>query len=144
MHVDTGREVMRERRLLPPVLDDGARRRLTTSDPSTRDAFRGALVGCAIGDALGRAVEGWPRRHVEAAYGRLDRYQPWWGWDGGPVGTATDDTQMTVCVAEWLLAHDGDPDPADLAGRFVDWYPTGRGKGRACTAAVHHLMDGLP
>jgi ADP-ribosylglycohydrolase len=53
----------------------------------------------------------------------------------------TDDTHLTICVAECLVAN-GFLDPEDLARRFVVWLPTGRGNGPATTAAVERLRDG--
>ncbi|MEZ5144536.1 MAG: hypothetical protein R2726_18790 [Acidimicrobiales bacterium] len=143
MHDDTGIEVMQERRLLPPVLDDGARRRLTTvaRPPATPSEARSSAAR-----SVARSGGPWKAGPVATSrppYGRLDVYVPWWGWEARTRRHRHRRHQMTVCVAEWLLAHDGDPDPADLAARFVDWYPIARGEGRACTAAVHNLMDGL-
>ena len=77
--------------------------KLTLSVPSSavlRDRFRGALVGGAIGDAMGRPNEG---QSTEVARERKIReYRPWQGWTAGPKGTITDDTQMTMWVAGWL------------------------------------------
>jgi ADP-ribosylglycohydrolase len=109
-----------------------------------RAKFRGALLGGAIGDALGRPAEGKPRETLLSRYGTLRDYVPWSGWKAGPRGTYTDDTQLTICVAESLLATDGVLSPADLASRFVAWLPVGRGKGRATTAAVERLARGVP
>jgi len=71
----------------------------------------------------------------------LREYHKWSGWSSGPVGTITDDTQMTMCVAESIVATGG-LDPHDLAQRFVEWLPVGRGKGRACVSAVDALIQG--
>ena len=90
-----------------PIFDatDGRWDRLRSSYPSgldLRDRFRGALIGGAIGDAMGRPNEG---RTTEVARERKIReYQPWHGWAGGPTGTITDDTQITMWVAEAILA----------------------------------------
>ena len=114
-------------------------------DVDLRAAFRGALVGTAVGDALGRPAEGLGPHAVAQRYGRLTDYRPWRLHDGtGPVGTFTDDTQMTICVAEALLAGDGQLDPDDLARRFIDWLPTGRGRGRTCVEAIQRLQGGHP
>ncbi len=107
-----------------------------------RDRVRGSLLAGAIGDALGRPGEARPRSVVRDRYGRLDRYVPWRGWQSGPVGTWTDDTQLTIVVAEWLLATDGEADPADLAERLVAWLPGGRGVGSATRRAVENLTAG--
>ena len=56
------------------------------------DRLRGALIGGAIGDALGRANEGRPTS--EAPVRKVRDFQPWHGWQSGPKGTITDDTQM--------------------------------------------------
>jgi ADP-ribosylglycohydrolase len=84
------------------------------------------LIGGAIGDAMGRPNEGvWPS---EARERQILAYQPWPGWRSGPKGAITDDTQMTMWLAESILAsarRAGDEgvtgvrdhllDPADLA-----------------------------
>lgn len=36
-----------------------------------QDAFRGALLGTAVGDALGMPVEGWSRSAVETELGEI-------------------------------------------------------------------------
>jgi ADP-ribosyl-[dinitrogen reductase] hydrolase len=112
---------------------------VATAGVDYRDRFRGALLGGAIGDALGRPAEGRDRETVRRSYGVLRDFVPWRGWTGGPKGTVTDDTQLTVCVAESLLAGGGRLDPSDLARRFVAWLPHGRGVGRATRAAVERL-----
>lgn len=103
--------------------------------------YRGTLVGGAIGDALGRPAEAKSRDVVRERFGEIRDFIPWDGYAGGPVGTVTDDTQMTMCVAETLLEHRR-VDPDDLARRFVAWLPEGRGKGATCVAAVRSLEDG--
>ena len=60
------------------------------------------IVPAVIGDALARPNEGpWPSAARER---RIRDYQPWHGWQSGPKGTITDDTQMTMCLAESILA----------------------------------------
>jgi hypothetical protein len=96
------------------------------------ESYRGALLGTAIGDALGRPVEGRSPVEIRQRFGRLTDFVPWRDWKAGPKGTVTDDTQMTMCVAECLLECDGRVNPVDLAERLIAWLPVGRGKGRAC------------
>jgi ADP-ribosylglycohydrolase len=111
-----------------------------------RDRYRGCLLWGAVGDALGRAVEGMSPPSIRARYGPdgpID-YVPWRGWSGGPTGTITDDTQLTMEVARSLVHAAGRLDPEDLARRLVGWLPVGRGKGRATTEAVRNLAHGLP
>lgn len=113
---------------------------------SLRDRYRGCLIGGAIGDALGRPVEGWSRQAVEREYPHgLREFRPWRGWRSGPVGTFTDDTQLTIVIAEWLLAAGDSPlDANDLARRVGEWGLTGRGIGRATREALHNYDVGRP
>lgn len=115
-----------------------------------RHRYRGCLVGGAIGDALGRPVEGRSRQRVRTLYpdGVWD-FEPWSGWRSGPVGTYTDDTQLTIVVAEWLLdaAFECAEKPLsaeDLAGRVIEWGRTGRGIGHATSEALRNYEQGLP
>lgn len=133
---------LQARGLLPP---SGSRAHLPSPADRVdlRDGFHGALLGGAIGDALGRPAEGRPRHVVRERYGVLRDFQPWPGYRSGPTGTYTDDTQLTICVADSLLAAGGGIDPVDLARRFVAWLPQGRGKGAATAVAVQNLVDGV-
>ncbi|MCL1693981.1 MAG: ADP-ribosylglycohydrolase family protein, partial [Actinomycetia bacterium] len=58
------------------------------------DRYRGAMLGTAIGDALGRPAEGLSPRNIREAFGELTDFRPWLGWTDGPTGTFTDDTEM--------------------------------------------------
>jgi poly(ADP-ribose) glycohydrolase ARH3 len=81
--------------------DDGATR--------MRDRFRGALLGAAVGDALGAPFEGGPPVGLDRL-ARLD-HEP------GPL-RYTDDTHMPLGMAESLLERDGF-DGAHMAGVFA-------------------------
>lgn len=110
-----------------------------------RDRFRGTLLWGAVGDAVGRATEGRSWEAIHARYGPegIQDYCPWRGWTGGPKGTITDDTQLTMVIAESLIAARGDFDPDDFSRRLVEWLHMGRGKGKATTIAVQALADGV-
>jgi ADP-ribosylglycohydrolase len=108
------------------------------------DRFRGAMLGVAIGDALGRPGEGRSfEQTVHRFGGPLRAYKPWRGWKSGPVGTVTDDTQMTMCIATSIVQR-GQFVPDDVAGRFSDWLDYGRGRGRTCVEACERLRRGIP
>jgi ADP-ribosyl-[dinitrogen reductase] hydrolase len=84
-----------------------------------RGRFRGALLGLAIGDAVGAAVEFQPR----------DTFPPLTDMiGGGPFslepGRWTDDTSMALCLAESLIACGG-MDLHDQAQRYLRWYRHG-------------------
>ena len=83
------------------------------------DRGRGALVGLAVGDALGTTLEFTVRDacppHSEMTGGGPFRLAP---------GQWTDDTSMALALADSLIAHPGF-DPSDLMQRFVSWWRTG-------------------
>lgn len=88
-------------------------------------AALGALIGAAVGDALGAPFE------FESAglYSRTFPHPVLGGIGemvgGGSFGWApgefTDDTQMAVALAESLLAHEGDFHPETTWDHFVAW-----------------------
>ncbi|WP_252259930.1 ADP-ribosylglycohydrolase family protein [Erythrobacter aurantius] len=80
---------------------------------------RGALIGLAVGDAVGTTLEFRPR----------DTYEPLTDMAGGgpfdlPAGTWTDDTAMALALAESLVEQKA-LDPDDLMRRFVSWWREG-------------------
>ncbi|GEO02220.1 ADP-ribosylglycohydrolase [Novosphingobium sediminis] len=83
------------------------------------DRALGALLGLAVGDALGTTLE----------FTRRDSYPHLTDMiGGGPFelepGQWTDDTSMALALAESLLAKP-DLDEIDLMGRFANWYVHG-------------------
>jgi ADP-ribosylglycohydrolase len=83
------------------------------------DRSIGALLGLAVGDALGAPFEGLGRD----SYPRVTDYASG-GVHGVARGAWTDDTAMAVCLAESLLAR-GRVDERDLLARFLRWYRAG-------------------
>lgn len=72
----------------------------------TKDKVRGMMLGVAIGDALGMPFETMTREEINQVnvafpYTRPDGHR--W-FDGRNAGTWTDDTQLTLAVAESLIA----------------------------------------
>ena len=106
------------------------------------DRYRGAMLGTAIGDALGRPAEGLSPRNIREAFGELTDFLPWLGWTDGPTGTFTDDTEMALCLAQSIVERQG-IDPGDLADRFRAWGRIGRGMGSATRAACRRIGDGF-
>lgn len=83
-----------------------------------RDRCRGALIGLAVGDALGAAVE----------FQAPGSFAPVTGFrDGGPHGLAagewTDDTSMALALADSIAVVGWDL--TDQAERYVHWWRTG-------------------
>ncbi|MEU1437423.1 ADP-ribosylglycohydrolase family protein [Streptomyces sp. NPDC005786] len=83
-----------------------------------RDRVAGAVVGSAVGDALGAPFEFGPAGVYTARF--PDGVGTMCGGGGWDPGEATDDTQMAVLVAESLLERGG-LDLPDLFGRFRRW-----------------------
>ncbi|HYI14399.1 MAG TPA: ADP-ribosylglycohydrolase family protein [Thermomicrobiales bacterium] len=108
-----------------------------------RDRYRGALVGSAVGDALGATVEFMARDAISRKYGEL-REIVGGGWLNLPKGEVTDDTQMARCIAR-SLAERGEFDGDDIAARFVEWYRSNPPDiGNTTRDALVRLASGVP
>jgi ADP-ribosyl-[dinitrogen reductase] hydrolase len=66
------------------------------------DKFVGCLVGGAVGDALGFVTENLSLERIRTKFGRVSNYKvnPRWGY-------YTDDTQLTIALAETLIKCGG-------------------------------------
>ena len=88
-------------------------------DDAVRDRALGALIGLAVGDAVGTTLEFRSRDSYPLLTDMVG---------GGPFhlkpGQWTDDTSMTLALADSLVEC-GDLDPADLMRRFVQWRDEG-------------------
>ena len=77
----------------------------------------GALFGVAVGDALGGPVEFMDQDQIAVRYGRLTDMIGG-GWLNLKPGEVTDDTQMTLCVAEGIVEAPSEPIQA-IGRRFI-------------------------
>lgn len=87
--------------------------------PDRIDRFHGALVGLAVGDALGTTLE----------FKRPGSFRPIRDMvGGGPFslqpGQWTDDTSMALCLADSLISR-GLFDPLDQMQRYLRWWREG-------------------
>src|SRR3954463_14315446 len=80
----------------------------------------GAVVGSAVGDALGGPFEFGPQGAFSARFPAPGAGGEMCGGGGWDPGEATDDTQMAVLVAESLLECGGLELP-DIFRRFQRW-----------------------
>ncbi|WP_443053074.1 ADP-ribosylglycohydrolase family protein [Streptomyces sp. FXJ1.172] len=80
----------------------------------------GAVLGSAVGDALGAPFEFGPEGAFSARFPRPGHGGEMCGGGGWDPGEATDDTQMAVLTAESLVERGG-LDPADVFRRFQRW-----------------------
>lgn len=81
--------------------------------------YRGALLGLAVGDALGTTVEFSPPGSFEPV-ADLTGGGPF----GLPAGAWTDDTSMALCLADSLIQLE-EFDPVDQLNRYVRWWREG-------------------
>lgn len=124
----------------------------STAPHPALDRAHGALLGLALGDALGMPTQSLSREAVRERYGRITGFvdaapdQPI--APGMPAGSVTDDTEQAVLVAELLLVGEGSIDPDDFAAALVDWEQTMilRGSrdllGPSTKAAITALQNG--
>ncbi|MDR6884783.1 ADP-ribosylglycohydrolase family protein [Bacillus sp. 3255] len=84
------------------------------------DKIKGGLYGVAVGDALGGTTEFLTRKEIERKHGYLTEMIGGGVWELEP-GEVTDDTMMTLCVAEGILARPEDPMTA-IGDQFLAWY----------------------
>ena len=98
----------------------------------TQDQYRGCLLGLALGDALGAPHEGGFLEHcLWRLIGRTAAGEPRW----------TDDTQMTLDLAESLLAT-LPLNQTDLARRFANSYRWRRGYGPSAARVLKRIRKG--
>ncbi len=134
------------------------------------EKYSAALLGCAIGDALGMPVEGWKREQIMKYVGRItgligpvivrdengevvyqDEHGPLKYWTKAfKKGDYTDDTILTLALAESIVKMKG-VDIADIAQRQLREYVLRKredgtvsgGFGSTTTAAFKNLENGL-
>ncbi|RMI34863.1 ADP-ribosylglycohydrolase family protein [Nocardia stercoris] len=95
------------------------------------DRIRGALVGGAIGDALGWPIEFLQLEQIRARYGFAGVTDLLPQHDPGPQHI-TDDTQMTMFTAEGLLRTPVGADPVPVLRRaYLRWLDTQQNDGPA-------------
>ena len=90
-------------------------------DPSVaRDRFRGALLGLAVGEALGAPAEFLTPEQIVEKYGVITEMIGGGVYDAAP-GEITDATEMMLCLAESLADNEGF-DPEDIIARYSAWF----------------------
>ncbi|HET9252062.1 MAG TPA: ADP-ribosylglycohydrolase family protein [Candidatus Eisenbacteria bacterium] len=106
---------------------------------TTRDRYRGALLGLAVGNALGLPVEFWPSAEIRRRYPdgvrEIDAAELRLPWD--------DDLAQAAILAEAILEHDTLRHD-DLARRLLEWDESnGRGMGNQTRAVINALRQGI-
>lgn len=109
------------------------------NDKMLMDKIRGALVGVAVGDALGGPLEFMSAEGIEKAHGRVTEMIGG-GWLNLTPGEVTDDTQMTLDVARGIVENPADPVPA-IGRNFIEWAKSGpKDIGATCALAIQYAI----
>ncbi|GIP26251.1 ADP-ribosylglycohydrolase [Paenibacillus sp. J23TS9] len=89
-------------------------------DMKLMDRIKGGMYGVAVGDALGGTTEFMNEEEIKAQYGYLTEIIGGGVWNL-EAGEVTDDTMMTLCVADGLIENS--EEPIEAIGRyFMEWY----------------------
>lgn len=102
------------------------------------DRYEGAMIGVAVGDALGAPLEFMSAGEIARMHGTV-REMIGGGWLDVEPGEVTDDTQMTLAVAEGIVAEgDSIIVPLLMVGaNFLRWYRTNpKDIGGTCRAVL--------
>lgn len=100
-----------------------------------RNKIAGALYGVAIGDALGAPLEFMSQEQIAKKHGRVTEMIGG-GWLDVEPGEITDDTQMTLAVAEGIIANPEDP-IQEIGARFIEWAMSGpKDIGTTCSMSI--------
>jgi ADP-ribosyl-[dinitrogen reductase] hydrolase len=84
-----------------------------------QNRIAGALYGVAIGDALGAPLEFMSKEEIARKHGRVTEMIGG-GWLNVEPGEITDDTQMTLAVADGIVKDPDDPISA-IGENFILW-----------------------
>ncbi len=119
-----------------------------------RDRAAGALVGLAVGDALGMPTQNFPRALVLSRYGLLDDFLPGPPDNeisaGTPAGHVTDDTDQAVILGRLFVEGGGRVDPDRLAAELLAWEARMRAAGSldllgpSTRRALRLIAEGVP
>ena len=100
-----------------------------------RDRIAGALYGVAVGDALGGPLEFMSAAEINRQHGWVSTMLGG-GWLGLRPGETTDDTAMTLAVAEGIMERPEAP-IQDIGRRFIRWAESGpKDIGGACAWSI--------
>lgn len=105
------------------------------------DQFIGALVGCAVGDALGAPLEGRSREEIAEVTDLTGGFHPFRSFAAGQY---TDDTQQTIAIARSMVEAGG-VDGAAIGREFAKLWESGEivGQGPVADRAVKRLIAGV-
>ncbi len=86
----------------------------------SEDRFLGALLGMAIGDAVGVPLVGMTGEEIAGRFGELDHFvttdTP--SAPGAKEGEFTDETEVALCIVESMTTNRGEVDPDNIGARL--------------------------
>jgi len=108
------------------------------------DRYEGAMIGVAVGDALGAPLEFMGAGEIRRKHGEPVREMIGGGWLDVDPGEVTDDTQMTLAVAEGIAMNK----PGvlyQIGENFLTWYGTHpKDIGGTCAAVLGEMSQNHP
>ncbi len=106
--------------------------------PEINSKIKGTLLGTFIGDSLGRPFEGFAPTHI------VDQIKNKSIAELLQIGKGryTDDTQMTIAMAESLIENNG-LDQDALIKKFVDAFEPSRGYGVSLSIVLEQVAEGV-
>ncbi len=106
-----------------------------------KTTIKGALYGVAVGDALGAPLEFMSAEQIANWHGEVTEMIGG-GWLRVEPGEITDDTQMTLAVAEGIAESPENPIEA-IGERFVAWAHSGpKDIGGTCSRSIYGAATG--
>lgn len=116
------------------------------------DRILGSLYGTAMGDAMGMPTENWSRKRIVKHYGEISCFMPGSAENnissGFAAGEVTDDTLMTVLVAEMLMETEGLVNPHLFMKKLEGWIERNPKSntvvGPSTRQAIFELSKGTP
>ena len=107
------------------------------------DRINGVMYGVAVGDALGGPLEFMNADEIKGSLGTV-RDMIGGGWLSLHPGEVTDDTQMTIAVAQGIV--DAPDNPIEAIGkRFIAWYKSDpKDIGNICAHSIYLAMSSDP
>ena len=104
------------------------------------DRYEGAMLGVAVGDALGAPLEFMTAEEIRRKYGGPVTEMIGGGWLSVEPGEVTDDTQMTLAVAEGIAETNGNTPMLQIGENFLTWYKTHpKDVGSTCAAVLEEM-----
>ena len=103
---------------------------LALSKDEKYDKILGALVGSAIGDAMGASTEMWHRKDIQLQYGYINgltpavrEQSPEGTWDHNlNAGATTDDTRWKLLMVKYFTKHKGRINEDNFAKFISEYY----------------------